>query len=60
LPQEIKQLIMRNYYKLNIETIVAKKYKNDQKYYDDFIEVKDAIKKQLRDKPKNPHLLWST
>jgi len=51
---------MRNYYKLNIETIVAKKYKNDQKYYDDFIEVKDAIKKQLRDKPKNPHLLWST
>ncbi len=58
LPEELLVHIIRNYYELNIETIVAKKYKHNKKYYDDYIENKNQIKQQLLAKPEL-HLLWS-
>ena len=57
-PEELLVHIMYDYYALNIETIVAKKYKHNKKYYDDFIENKNQIKQQLLAKPEL-HFLWS-
>ncbi len=58
-PRELIQHIIRTYYTLNLETIVAKKYKNNKKYYDDYIENKQEIRQQLLAKPE-PKLLWGT
>ena len=58
LPKEVQSFIARLYYTLNIETIIAKKYNGKLDYYDDFIENKIEIKKQLLAKPE-PTLLWS-
>ena len=58
LPEELIALIMCDYYALNIETIVAQKYRHDNTYYDDYIENKQKIRQQLLAKPK-PKLLWS-
>ncbi|HSC25479.1 MAG TPA: ankyrin repeat domain-containing protein [Candidatus Babeliales bacterium] len=52
LPKEIITHIAHDYNQINSETVVAKKYKNDKTYYDDFIENKENIKKELRDNPK--------
>jgi ankyrin repeat protein len=57
-PRELVTHIMYDYYALNIETIVAKKYKCDHKYYDDFIENKHEIRQNLLKEPE-PRLLWS-
>ena len=59
LPEELHNIIEYLYYALNIETIIAKKYNAQRSYYNDFIENKNEIKNQLRDKPE-PKLLWST
>ena len=58
LVKDITAYIMSLYYALNIETIVAKKYKLDEKYYENSIENKNKIKRQLLIKPE-PKLLWS-
>ncbi len=58
-PRELTSHIMCTYYALHLETIVAKKYKNDKEYYGDFIENKQEIRKQLLAKPE-PKLLWSS
>jgi hypothetical protein len=57
---EIQKSIMLYYYKLNIETIIARKYKYSpkDKYYDKSIQQQDIIKQQLIAKPETPHLLW--
>jgi ankyrin repeat protein len=57
-PRELIQHIMCGYYALNLETIVAKKYKNNTEYYDDYIENKEKIRQQLLEKPE-PKLLWN-
>lgn len=59
LPNDLLPLIACYYYGLNIETIVANKYKhNDNDYYINYIENKNEIRKQLLEKPE-PKLLWS-
>src|SRR5579863_713687 len=57
LPQELKNYIGQIYYALNIDTIIAKKYKYDKNYYDDFIENKNKIRRNLLAHPE-PNLLW--
>ena len=57
LPKEVQSFIACLYYTLNIETIIAKKYNGKLDYYNDFIENKIEIKKQLLAKPE-PTLLW--
>ncbi|HLW72833.1 MAG TPA: ankyrin repeat domain-containing protein [Candidatus Babeliales bacterium] len=57
LPQDLKNYIGQIYYALNIDTIIAKKYKHNKNYYDDFIENKNTIKQNLLTHPK-PNLLW--
>ena len=57
LPQELKNYIGQIYYKLNIDTIIAKKYKHDKNYYDDFIENKNEIRNKLI-AHLEPNLLW--
>jgi ankyrin repeat protein len=60
LLSEIQKQIMRYYYKLNIETIIARKYKryNKDVYYAKHIEQKNRVKQQLTDNPEFPFLLW--
>lgn len=65
LPKDVTTVIMRMYYALNVETIVARKCKYNTEYYDsfisnkeDFIENKNAIKRQLLANPE-PKSLWS-
>jgi ankyrin repeat protein len=55
---DVQQNIMQYYYKLNIETVVARKYKDNSSYYTLDTHKKDEIRKALRNKPENPHLLW--
>jgi len=56
LLKKLRKIIAYFYYALNIETIIAKKYKNDEDYYNDFVENKNEIKKQLLIYPQ-PKLL---
>ena len=58
LLKELITSIARMYYELNIETIIARKYKHNKEYYNDYIENKIEIKQQLIAKPEF-HLLWS-
>jgi hypothetical protein len=44
---------------LNIETVVADKYKEVQQYYDNFaVEFKDNLKQQLRNNPDKVPAIW--
>jgi len=56
LRRKIKNRIAYLYYILNIETIIARKYHDDDDYYNNFIENKNTIKQLLIQKPQ-PHLL---
>ncbi len=58
-PRELTSHIMYTYYALHLETIVAKKYKGNKAYYDDYVENKQAIRQELLAKPE-PKLLWNT
>jgi ankyrin repeat protein len=58
LPKDVHKGIAYYYYALNIETIIAKKYKYSHDYYYDFIENKNEIKRQLCNNPESPELLW--
>jgi ankyrin repeat protein len=58
-PKELKKLIGHIYYALNIDTIIAKKYKHDKTYYDDFIAHKNEIRNNLLALPE-PNVLWNT
>jgi hypothetical protein len=57
LPQELKNYIGQIYYALNIDTIIAKKYKYNEIYYDTFIKHKNEKRKKLLAHPE-PNLLW--
>jgi hypothetical protein len=57
LLKELITSIAHMYYELNIETIIANKYKYSREYYNDFIENKNEIRRQLLAKPEL-HLLW--
>jgi len=59
IPRELQIYIAHMYYALNIETIIAKKYKHQPAaYYYGWVAYKDEIKKKLLKNPE-PHLLWS-
>lgn len=55
---EIQKPVMHYFYKLNIETIVARTYRDNNSYYDLDIHKKNKIRKALESNPENPHLLW--
>ena len=57
LPNDLHPEIACMYYALNVETIVARKYKQNEKYYNEFIENRNGIKKELLIHPE-PKLLW--
>jgi len=58
---EIRSLIARWYYEVNSETIVAKKYKDNEDYYEHSLFFKDIIKDDIRNNPTREtiRLLWS-
>lgn len=61
LSPELQRHIMLYYYKINIETIIAKKYCFDhlyKGYYDKTFKQRKQIKQKLIAKPEKPHLLW--
>jgi len=57
---ETQKSIMLFYYKLNVETVIARKhrYSTREEYYGKHIEQQEKIKQQLIDHPETPHLLW--
>lgn len=55
---EIKKHIMQYYYKINIETIIARQYNNDPQYYNKTIDQKQNIKKKLIQDLECPRFLW--
>lgn len=57
---ETQKSIMLYYYKLNVETVIARKhrYSTRDEYYGKTIEQQEKIKQQLIDLPETPHLLW--
>lgn len=55
---ELQQHIMRRYYDLNIETIIALKYKNDEDYYQKRSKSKNEIKQNLITDREALRLLW--
>lgn len=59
MTSDVKGYIVRLYYAVNIETIVAKKYINNNDYSNTFIENKNEIRQKLIQNPE-PRLLWST
>jgi ankyrin repeat protein len=60
LPKELIAHIINKYYVLNIETVIANKYKQNRAYCDDYyIENRHKIRQQQFINPK-PKLLWST
>lgn len=58
LPKDVITYIMQYYYLLNIETVIAQKYKSASAYYNMSIEGKNNLKWALLVNPE-PHLLWS-
>ena len=59
LPKELRTYIASLYYALNLETIIAKKYKNTIEYYGKTLEQKNEIKNLLFKNPES-YLLWSS
>ncbi len=58
IPKELQQYITTLYYVLNIETVIANKYKHKRKYYDCSLKTKRNRRELLLKNPE-PHLLWS-
>lgn len=60
LLSEMKKSIMLYCYKLNVETVIARKHRGSVRdaYYGKAIEQRDKIKQELIANPETPHLLW--
>jgi hypothetical protein len=58
VPKELQNYIAKMYYIVNIETVVANKYKVSINYCHEELKLKEQIKYELLIKPE-PELLWS-